>query len=100
MSQKNDVFERLIKDAEKARLEKEAHTMMLEMLADIAPASKRPIFSLPIKVSRVTTKIGDLMMLETQVEDGVGYAVKACEFLDRVEEACEAFMEQAQTAGE
>lgn len=100
MSQKDDMREKLLRSVEKTQMEKEAHTLMLEMLAELAPEDRRPIFTLPVKVSRVTSKIGDLMMLQTQVEDGVGYATKACEFLDRVEEACVAFMEQERGMGE
>ena len=96
----NNIHENMRKEAEKARIQKEAFNQMLGMLEDFAPENRRSIFSLPLKVSRVTDKISELMMLTSSMEDDIGYAAKACEFLDRVEEACAAFIEQAKTAGE
>ena len=100
MKQENDVREKLSKETEKLRMEREVHVKMLELLADIAHESRRVIFTLPVKASRVTDKINNVMMLATKMDDDVEYATKACEFLDRVEEACVAFMEQEQAAGE
>lgn len=96
----NDFRDNLHKEAEKARIQKEAFNQMLGVLENFAPENRRSIFSLPLKVSRVTDKISELMMLTSSMEDDIGYAAKACEFLDRVEEACAAFIEQAKTAGE
>ena len=95
MSDKIDVVNEAVDKAFKAKVENEAHAMMLKMLERFAPESKRPIYSLPVKVQSVTTKVSDIMMLALTMDDEIGYAVKACEFLDRVEEACEAFVEQA-----
>lgn len=100
MSDKIDVVNEAVDKAFKAKVESEAHAMMLKMLENLAPESRRPIYSLPVKTQSVTTKVGDIMMLALTVDDDVGYAVKACEFLDRVEEACVAFIEQSKTEGE
>lgn len=96
----NDLREKLAKNAEKTRIEKEAHIQMLEIMANIVPDSMKPLFTLPVKVSRVTDKVNDIMMFAPQAEDDAEYAIKACEFLDRVAEACVAFLEQAKDAGE
>lgn len=85
---------------QKTESERQAFSMMVEMLERLAPEEERPIFSLPVKVDRVNTKVRKIMMLETEVDNKLEYAKKACEFLDRVEEACAAFIEQAKTAGE
>lgn len=95
MNDRTDMVNDAADKAFKAKIESEAHTMMLKMLERFAPESKRPIYSLPVKTQSVTTKVSDIMMLALTMDDDVGYAVKACEFLDRVEEACVAFIEQA-----
>ena len=96
----NDFREDLAEKAQKARIEKEAHIDMLEILAGIAPDRLKPVFALPVKVGRVTNTVSDIMMLTTHMDDDAGYAQKACEFLDRVEEACVVFLEQAQSTEE
>ena len=100
MSDRTDMANDAVDKALKAKIEREAHAMMLKILEQSAPESRRPIYSLPVKAQSVTTKVSDIMMLALTMNDDVEYAVKACEFLDRVEEACEAFLEQAKIAGE
>lgn len=100
MNNTNDFREELREEVKRAHIEKKAHVKMLEVMASIAPDSLKPLFTLPVKANHAIDKVNDIMMLATHMDDNVEYATKACEFLDRVEEACVAFMEQEQTAGE
>ena len=94
-NQENDVMKKMEDKDREFEIKKQAHMMMLEMLESVSSDDTKPIYALPRKVHSVCDKINEVMMLTLQIEDQVGYASKACEFLDRVEEACAAFIEQA-----
>lgn len=82
---------------EEKRIQKEALLMATEMLANMAPDDLKPAMLLPGYVSRITGKIARFLDVDAFDHDAAKvreFAVGACEFLARVEEAIDAFIEQ------
>lgn len=79
------------------KAEAKAHMMMLDMLSEIVPDELKPIFELPKLCNKAAERIGDILSIAKDFgtfENGSKYAVEACAFIARVNEAIEAFIEQ------
>ena len=81
----------------------DALLILSEMLAEAAPEDQKPVFKMPVYVNRITGKIGDFLKISKRAHSSdtmLKFATDACEFLQRVEDAVDAFLEQNMPEGE